>query len=111
MKNPIELLAYLQAFKLGPVSAKKESQKTITNLRETIPATILGHYDRLMQRGKKGVAIVRNGVCSGCHMRLASGIIGELLRGEDVVLCDSCARYLHIPVDFRTVHLLKLRLS
>ena len=55
---------------------------------------ILGHYDRLKSRGKKSVALVRHGVCTGCQMRLASGVYAALLRDEDIAMCDTCARYL-----------------
>jgi len=50
----------------------------------------------LMKRGKKGVSQVRNGTCTGCYMKLASGQYAMLLRAEDVMICDSCGRYLHV---------------
>jgi hypothetical protein len=66
-------------------------------IRALIPAQILGHYDRLVARGKKGVALVRNQVCTGCHMRLPIGTINTLMQGQDIQLCDSCGRYLSLP--------------
>ena len=57
----------------------------------------MGHYDRLVSRGKKGVAIVRNQVCTGCHMRLPIGTINTLMQGQDIQLCDTCGRYLYLP--------------
>jgi hypothetical protein len=76
-----------------------ESPKPFTptekqNLRSLIPAQVLAHYDRLIVRGKKGVALVRNQVCTGCHMRLPIGTINTLMQGKDIQLCDSCGRYL-----------------
>ncbi len=62
-----------------------------------MPAQILGHYDRLVARGKKGVAVVRNQVCTGCHMRLPIGTINTLMQGNDIQLCDTCGRYLYLP--------------
>jgi predicted nucleic acid-binding Zn-ribbon protein len=59
-----------------------------------VPPQIVAHYDRLVARGKKGVAIVRNQVCTGCHMRLPIGTINTLMQGHDIQLCDSCGRYL-----------------
>jgi hypothetical protein len=50
-------------------------------------------------RDKKGVSAVRNSVCSECHMRLASGVYATLLGGDDVMICGTCGRYLHIPKD------------
>lgn len=90
----IELLYSLQQIELGDDPTSKKNQKAIAEIREKLPPSILGHYDRLMKRGKKGVAIVHNTNCPECHMTLPSGTRAQLLRGEDIVLCDTCARYL-----------------
>jgi predicted nucleic acid-binding Zn-ribbon protein len=66
-------------------------------LRNSVPAPIIAHYDRLVARGKKGVAVVRNQVCTGCHMRLPIGTINVLMQNQDIQLCDSCGRYLYLP--------------
>ena len=94
MNNVIELLLTLQNLEMGPKPNSPENETEIRRLRQKIPPQIMGHYDRLRARDKKGVGLVRNGACAECHMRLASGVYAELLRREDVVLCDSCGRYL-----------------
>src|SRR5690242_21018205 len=66
-------------------------------LRNSTPQPILAHYDRFVVRGEKGVAVVRNQVCTGCHMRLPIGTINTLMQGNDVRLCDMCGRYLYLP--------------
>ena len=68
----------------------------IAEWRGKIPAQILGHYDRLVARGKRGLAAVRNQVCSGCHMRQPLGVLMTLKHGTDIQLCDSCGRYLYL---------------
>ena len=97
----IEQLLELQVLELqlaGKVTKTKKAPLVlqVAGLREAVPHPILEHYDRLMARGKKGVAIVRNGVCTGCRMKLASGINAAVMRDEDITMCDSCARYLVI---------------
>jgi Zn-ribbon protein, possibly nucleic acid-binding len=72
-------------------------EKEMEELRAGVPEPVLGHYDRLIARGKKGVAVVRNQVCSGCQMRLPIGTVNTLMRNEDIQLCDSCGRYLYLP--------------
>ncbi len=94
MKNVIELLLTLQELEMGPAPEAPPNAAEISRLRQLIPPQIIGHYDRLRARDKKGVSLVRNGVCTECHMRLASGIHAELLRAEDIMICDSCGRYL-----------------
>ncbi len=92
----IQSLLKLQALEFGDVTGKGIASQ-IAELRAQIPSPVLAHYDRLRVRGKKGVAIVRNHVCTGCHMQQPIGKITILMRDEDVQLCDSCGRYLYLP--------------
>jgi predicted nucleic acid-binding Zn-ribbon protein len=93
MNAIIENLLKLQSFEFGD---EKGSEKEIANLRTTIPEPILGHYDRLRARDKRGVALVRNQVCTGCHIRLPIGVIATLMQDRDIQLCDNCGRYLYL---------------
>ncbi len=69
-------------------------------LRAEIPAPILAHFDRLAVRGKKGLALVRNGVCSECHLRITAGKLVNLSANPgEVHLCDNCGRYLYLPTE------------
>jgi predicted nucleic acid-binding Zn-ribbon protein len=96
MNDLLTSLLKLQALEFDE-SPDKYTEAQVAELRSKVPAQILGHYDRLVARGKKGVAIVRNQVCTGCHMRLPIGTINTLMQGNDIRLCDSCGRYLYLP--------------
>ncbi len=96
MNIVLQNLLKLQALEFGE-AAGKSVEAQIAELRGLIPQPILGHYDRLRVRGKKGVALVRNQVCTGCHMCVPIGQITVLMRGEDIQLCESCGRYLYLP--------------
>jgi len=96
MNTIVQNLLKLQALEFGDVHDKRAEAQAV-ELRGGIPLPILGHYDRLRARDKKGVAVVRNQVCTGCHMRVPIGQITILMRGEDVQLCESCGRYLYLP--------------
>jgi predicted nucleic acid-binding Zn-ribbon protein len=91
----IEQLFELQKLESDSTTDGTEKNEAIQRLRTSIPPQILGHYDRLRARGKNGISVVRNGVCGECHMRLASGIFAELVRGDDIKICDSCGRYFY----------------
>lgn len=93
MNELLQNLLKLQALDFEEVN-EKNAEALKAELRGKIPSQILGHYDRLVVRGKKGVALIRNQVCGGCHMRIPIGTINVLMHGHDIQLCDSCGRYL-----------------
>ena len=93
MKELMKNLFELQSLEFERVINPGDEEK-IAELRAKIPAPILGHYDRLCDQGKRGVAVLRNQTCSGCHMRVPLGVVLDLKRGDDVRLCDNCRRYL-----------------
>jgi hypothetical protein len=94
MKLMEDLLA-LQDLQFRKGKTGREAE--VEALRKAIPEPILGHYDRLQVRGKKGVAMLRNGVCAECHMRVPIGTLVTLAHGQDVQLCGNCGRYLFLP--------------
>jgi predicted nucleic acid-binding Zn-ribbon protein len=93
MNELLTNLLKLQGLDFGETS-RTGSDPQKAEIRALIPAQVLAHYDRLVARGKKGIALVRNQVCTGCHMRLPIGTINTLMQGQDIQLCDSCGRYL-----------------
>lgn len=96
MNELLTNLLQLQALEFGE-TAEKDIEGKVAELKAKIPQPILGHYERLVARGKKGVALVRNQVCTGCHMRLPIGTVNTLMQGQDIQLCDTCGRYLCLP--------------
>ena len=96
MNSVLQDLLKLQALEFGETTEKNVKARA-AELRGKLPPTIVSHYDRLRVRDKKGVAIVRNQVCSGCHMHVPIGQIMMLMRGEDIELCETCGRYLYLP--------------
>jgi len=95
MNDLLQNLIKLQAIEFGQIK-EKNAAATVAELRSKIPPQILAHYDRLVAKGKKGVAAVRNQVCTGCHMHVPIGVITTLMHDTDIQLCDSCGRYLYL---------------
>ena len=75
------------------------SQALMESLRANMPLAVLTHHDRLRSRGRKSIAAVRNGVCSGCHMNLPTGSLAEIKRQSTLVKCDTCARFLFVAAE------------
>jgi predicted nucleic acid-binding Zn-ribbon protein len=98
MKSIMQHLIKLQSIEFSEVK-NPQDETVVTELRKRVPAQILGHYDRLVARGKKGVAAVRHQTCSACHMNIPLGAVLTLRRDDDIVLCESCGRYLYLEAE------------
>jgi predicted nucleic acid-binding Zn-ribbon protein len=98
----LQNLIKLQSLEFGE-TGDKNAEATMTGLRAKIPSQILAHYDRIVVKGKKGITMVRDQVCTGCHMRVPIGAIMSLKHGEDIQLCESCGRYLYLAPPTETV--------
>jgi predicted nucleic acid-binding Zn-ribbon protein len=90
----MEALLAAQQIELQSTRRTSAQEAELERLRSLVPAPIIGHYDRLIIRGKKGVSLVRNGVCCECHMRLPIAEVASLAIENEVHLCSSCGRYL-----------------
>jgi predicted nucleic acid-binding Zn-ribbon protein len=96
MNELLQNLVKLQSLEFAGVK-DKNAEASLAELRAKIPSQILGHYDRLVAHGKKGLAAVRDQVCTGCHMHLPIGVVTTLMHDDDIQLCDNCGRYLYLP--------------
>jgi predicted nucleic acid-binding Zn-ribbon protein len=107
MKELIDNLLKLQTFQFDKTVTADADR--LGKLRGQIPASILAHYDHLGDRGKKGVAAVRNNVCTGCHMQVTRGVTMTLMQGADLQTCESCGRYLYLAQPAETPKAIKRR--
>jgi len=102
MKTTMRNVLILQSLEFGETN-DASNVAVIAELRSKIPSPILGRYDRLRARGKKGLAAVRNQVCGSCHVRVPLGVVMTLKHGQDVQLCVNCGRYLYLPEETVTM--------
>jgi hypothetical protein len=93
----MESLLALQRIKLQNRRLLPEQESECERLRANVPAAVLEKFDRLVSRGRKAVAIVRNGVCSECHLLLPLGSRAGLACMNEIHVCDNCGRYLSLP--------------
>lgn len=54
-------------------------------------------FERVAER-RNGVAVseARDGICTICHVRLRPQVFNTVLKGADIVQCDSCQRILYV---------------
>ena len=97
MKATVEHLFRVQKLLRPGFAAVEEQQAVVRKLQAKVPAPILAHYLRMVENGRNGVAIVRNGVCGECHIRVPSGTLAGLASPKDLHVCESCGCYLLLP--------------
>lgn len=97
VKHIIETLLKLQQLAPPGAPIRPQQQTTLQQLRATVPVPVLAHFDRMAAWGKKGVALVRHGVCGECHMRVPTATVASLVSPRDLYLCESCSCYLLLP--------------
>lgn len=102
MNELLQNLIKLQSLEFE-ANKEKDAGAAMAELRGKIPSQILAHYDRLVAKGKKGITMVRDQVCTGCHMRQPIGVIMTLKHNQDIQLCESCGRYLYLAPQPETV--------
>jgi predicted nucleic acid-binding Zn-ribbon protein len=55
----------------------------------------LSVYDRVLERKDDALVPLTDGVCGGCHLKLAPSISHAVLRQTEPVICDFCGRLLY----------------
>ncbi|MFB0545537.1 MAG: zinc ribbon domain-containing protein [Anaerolineae bacterium] len=65
-------------------------------LRGAIKASDLSLYERLChQKGGRGVALLKVGVCQGCGVTLPTSQAQQVRQGQNLSTCGSCGRILY----------------
>lgn len=78
-------------------SEKKPIASEIATLRAGIPQAMLRNYDRMRVKGRKGIALVRNHVCTNCRIQVPVAVTASLMNGTLIQVCGNCGRYLCLP--------------
>ena len=96
MNKLLLILIELQSLEFEE-TIRPDIEDRIAKLCAKIPKPILDHYDRLGDRGKKGVAPLRNQTCAGCHIGVPVAVVMNLKHAEEICMCENCGRYLYLP--------------
>ena len=66
-------------------------------MQAEVPWADLTQYDRL-RRAKRGlgVAAVVHDTCQGCRVTVPNSVLRQVKVGQDLALCPSCGRILHM---------------
>ncbi|TVR50687.1 MAG: hypothetical protein EA425_09220 [Puniceicoccaceae bacterium] len=68
----------------------------VTEARAGVPREIVTRFDRIAKTTPLPVVVpLRDHRCTGCHLKVSSGIEFEVLKGDEIVACDNCGRILY----------------
>jgi len=70
-------------------------EKSINSLLKKLPPDTADFFQELQERTPPAIAPVVNETCYGCGINLPTSLCAELQRGEQVIHCPNCARYLY----------------
>ena len=78
------------------LESELERQREEKAAMESIIETDLLAMYRRIAKARKGVALAeaKDELCSACHVRIRPQMYAELLRTENIYVCDSCSRIL-----------------
>jgi predicted nucleic acid-binding Zn-ribbon protein len=77
---------------------RKELEKAENNIKKiekTIPVDILKSFNDICSFKGMGAAELKNGICSGCKVKVSSMTIDNVNREEKIVYCDNCGRIIY----------------
>jgi len=67
---------------------------------QTLPDDVRTPYE-YRTRGKKRDAVVApigvNNTCGGCRTKLPPSVVNDVMKGKDLISCETCSRILYIP--------------
>jgi len=95
------LLHKLQDLEIKKKKASKDQQKDIQKhvnlIREELDDSLLGRFDKLMERYGFAVAEAVGGVCQGCNINVSTQMYSAIEGSNDIYVCENCGKFLVSP--------------
>ena len=65
-------------------------------VQKDIPRDLMSKYTMIRRRHANAIVDVHNSRCTGCNMAVPPQQFNRILRGSDVINCNSCSRILYV---------------
>ncbi len=86
-----EKKALLEEAKVKLESLKKEREEVL----KQIQPQLVSRYEMIKKkRGSKVIAVVEDETCTGCYMIIPPKVFSSLVKGEKLLTCPHCGRFL-----------------
>lgn len=93
-----ELKKEIEAKKNETDSEIQSLEKERKKIANTLPAELLEKYEFIFKkRESKGIAAIRDGVCTGCHMSIPPQTVFDVRKYLEIFYCQYCSRILYYP--------------
>jgi len=76
------------------LAAAKEAREKIA---ERISPSLLARYENLRRSFPDPVVPIKDGICTGCKLRVSGHTIERARNTAEIVTCENCSRILYIP--------------
>ena len=76
--------------------SKVQLNENISSLLNTIDDHIIEKYNKIQSRKGPALAIVKDGICTGCNIIVPNYQIEDMDK-DKIIQCESCNRILYIP--------------
>lgn len=94
----IRALLDLEADRAGDQTVSEASRHAREALARRVPRQLLDRYQLLVEVGRTPAVVpIERGICSGCHVRLATMVEHKTRRLPAIHTCPHCRRMLYVP--------------
>jgi len=94
----LSLLDLQEILRRGDRASSAEKARA-SRLRKSIEPPVLEHLYHQLACNRRSVALVRNGVCGECHIRLPIAVLYELRNSDAVPFCENCGCFVALAAD------------
>jgi len=85
----------LRTREVSQTAELKQAQADVAVAREPIDVPSIRIYDRIAARGLPACVPMREGKCSGCHLKVSSEAESDSRKGDKLATCDQCGRIVY----------------
>lgn len=74
----------------------KKEEKLMSEITENLGDVLLSEYNKIRERKKRPIVIIKDNTCLGCNMMLPVYQLEDLKDGNKIINCESCGRILYL---------------
>jgi len=85
-----------EVFHIGIEDALAQLDQKIEEMEASLTPGVRSRYRRLAGRSERTMVPVIGGTCYGCFVSIATAVVSDSERNEQMNHCDNCGRFLYL---------------